>query len=130
VGDFPVHWSEWNGRYRDTVRDVWRGQAGVLHDFGRRFTGSADLYQDDGRRPSASVNLITSHDGFTLTDLVSYDRKHNGANGDHDADGESHNRSWNCGVEGPKTRRSAPCARAAAQPGLRSCPRAPCSRRR
>ncbi len=101
VGDFPVHWSEWNGRYRDTVRDVWRGQPGVLHDFGRRFTGSADLYQDDGRRPSASVNLITSHDGFTLTDLVSYDRKHNAANGDHDADGESHNRSWNCGVEGP-----------------------------
>ena len=82
VGDFPVHWSEWNGRYRDTVRDVWRGRPGVLHDFGRRFTGSADLYQDDGRRPSASVNLITSHDGFTLTDLVSYDRKHNGANGD------------------------------------------------
>jgi glycogen operon protein len=101
VGDFPVHWSEWNGRYRDTVRDVWRGQPGVLHDFGRRFTGSADLYQDDGRRPSASVNHVTSHDGFTLTDLVSYDRKHNSANGDHDADGESHNRSWNCGVEGP-----------------------------
>jgi glycogen operon protein len=101
VGEFPVHWSEWNGRYRDTVRDVWRGQPGVLHDFGRRFTGSADLYQDDGRRPAASINLITSHDGFTLTDLVSYDRKHNLANGDHDADGESHNRSWNCGVEGP-----------------------------
>jgi glycogen operon protein len=101
VGNFPAHWAEWNGRYRDTVRELWRGQRGVLHDFGRRFTGSADLYQDDGRRPSASVNLVTAHDGFTLADLVSFDRKHNGANGDGERDGESHNRSWNCGVEGP-----------------------------
>jgi glycogen operon protein len=100
VGEFPAHWAEWNGRYRDTVRDVWRGQPDMLHDFGRRFTGSADLYQDDGRRPSASVNLVTAHDGFTLVDLVSYDRKHNRANGDGERDGESHNRSWNCGVEG------------------------------
>ena len=101
VGEFPAHWAEWNGRYRDTVRDLWRGQPDMLHDFGRRFTGSADLYQDDGRRPSASVNLVTAHDGFTLADLVSYDRKHNRANGDDDRDGESHNRSWNCGAEGP-----------------------------
>ena len=100
VGEFPAHWAEWNGRYRDTVRDVWRGQPDMLHDFGRRFTGSADLYQDDGRRPSASVNLVTAHDGFTLADLVSYDRKHNRANGDGERDGESHNRSWNCGAEG------------------------------
>ena len=100
VGEFPAHWAEWNGRYRDTVRDVWRGQRDMLHDFGRRFTGSADLYQDDGRRPSASVNLVTAHDGFTLADLVSHDRKHNSANGDGDRDGESHNRSWNCGTEG------------------------------
>ncbi len=101
VGNFPAHWAEWNGRYRDTVRDLWRGQPDVLHDFGRRFTGSADLYRDEGRRPSASVNLVTSHDGFTLADLVAYERKHNLANGDGDRDGESHNRSWNCGVEGP-----------------------------
>jgi glycogen operon protein len=101
VGNFPAHWAEWNGRYRDTVRDVWRGATDMLHDFGRRFTGSADLYQDDGRRPSASVNLVTAHDGFTLADLVSYERKHNRANGDDDRDGESFNRSWNCGVEGP-----------------------------
>ena len=85
VGNFPAHWSEWNGRYRDTVRDFWRGQPDMLHDFGRRFTGSADLYQDDGRRPSASVNLVTAHDGFTLADLVSYDHKHNEANGEDDA---------------------------------------------
>ena len=101
VGNFPVHWSEWNGRFRDTVRDLWRGQPDMLHDFGRRFTGSADLYQDDGRRPAASVNLITAHDGFTLADLVSYERKHNQANGEGGGDGEPHNRSWNCGVEGP-----------------------------
>jgi glycogen operon protein len=101
VGEFPAHWSEWNGRYRDTVRDLWRGKPDMLADLGRRFTGSADLYQDDGRRPSASVNLVTSHDGFTLADLVSYERKHNEANGEGGRDGESDNRSWNCGVEGP-----------------------------
>jgi glycogen operon protein len=101
VGNFPAHWSEWNGRYRDTVRDVWRSRPGTLADLGRRLTGSADLYQADGRRPAASVNLVTSHDGFTLADLVTYDRKHNEANGDDDRDGEWDNRSWNCGVEGP-----------------------------
>jgi glycogen operon protein len=101
VGEFPAHWSEWNGRYRDTVRDVWRARPGTLADFGRRFTGSADLYQKDGRRPYASVNLVTAHDGFTLADLVSYERKHNEANGDGNRDGESHNRSANHGVEGP-----------------------------
>jgi isoamylase len=100
VGNFPVLWSEWNGKYRDTVRDFWRGQPAALADFGFRFTGSSDLYQDDGRRPYASINFVTSHDGFTLEDLVSYNQKHNEANGDDNRDGESHNRSWNCGVEG------------------------------
>ena len=98
------HWSEWNGRYRDTVRDVWRGRPDTLADFGRRFTGSADLYQKDGRRPYASVNLVTSHDGFTLADLVSYDRKHNDANGEADRDGETDNRSWNARSRGPHGR--------------------------
>ena len=101
VGNFPPIWAEWNGRYRDDVRDLWRGQPDMLHEFGRRFTGSADLYADEGRTPAASINLITAHDGFTLADLVSYDHKHNYANGDANRDGESHNRSWNCGVEGP-----------------------------
>ena len=101
VGNFPVLWSEWNGKYRDTVRDFWRGQPAALADFGFRFTGSSDLYQDDGRRPYASINFVTCHDGFTLEDLVSYTQKHNEANGDDNRDGESHNRSWNCGVEGP-----------------------------
>jgi isoamylase len=101
VGNFPPFWAEWNGHYRDNVRDLWRGEPDMLHDFGRRFTGSADLYADEGRRPAASVNLITAHDGFTLLDLVSYERKHNRANGDGNRDGESWNRSWNCGVEGP-----------------------------
>ncbi len=101
VGNFPPHWAEWNGQYRDCVRDLWRGEPDMLHDFGRRFTGSADLYADEGRTPAASVNLVTAHDGFTLLDLVSYDRKHNRANGDGNRDGESQNRSWNCGLEGP-----------------------------
>ena len=101
VGNFPVLWSEWNGRYRDTVRDYWRGQQAALADFGSRFTGSSDLYQSDGRRPYASVNFITCHDGFTLEDLVSYNEKHNEANGEDNRDGESYNRSWNFGVEGP-----------------------------
>ena len=101
VGNFPVLWSEWNGRYRDTVRDYWRGQQAALADFGFRFTGSSDLYQSDGRRPYASVNFITCHDGFTLEDLVSYNEKHNEANGEDNRDGESYNRSWNFGVEGP-----------------------------
>jgi glycogen operon protein len=101
VGNFPVQWSEWNGRYRDTVRDFWRGQPATLADFAYRFTGSSDLYQADGRRPYASVNFVTCHDGFTLADLVSYNDKHNEANGEGNKDGESYNRSWNCGVEGP-----------------------------
>ena len=103
VGNFPVLWSEWNGRYRDTVRDFWRGEPATLADFGFRFTGSSDLYQADGRRPYASVNFVTCHDGFTLEDLVSYNEKHNAANGEDNKDGESYNRSWNCGVEGPTT---------------------------
>jgi glycogen operon protein len=101
VGNFPVRWCEWNGKYRDTVRDYWRGEDQTLGEFANRFTGSADLYEDDGRRPYASVNFVTAHDGFTLRDLVSYNEKHNEANGENNQDGESHNRSWNCGVEGP-----------------------------
>jgi isoamylase len=101
VGNFPVRWCEWNGRYRDTVRDYWRGEGGALGEFASRFTGSSDLYEDDGRRPYASVNFITAHDGFTLRDLVSYNDKHNDANGEGNNDGESHNRSWNGGAEGP-----------------------------
>jgi len=101
VGNFPPLWSEWNGRYRDTIRDFWRGEPAALAEFGSRFTGSSDLYQADTRRPTASVNFVTAHDGFTLADLVSYNDKHNEANGEGSRDGESHNRSWNCGVEGP-----------------------------
>jgi isoamylase len=101
VGNFPPLWSEWNGRYRDTVRDYWRGEDRTLGDFAYRFTGSPDLYATTGRRPSASINFITAHDGFTLRDLVSYNDKHNEANGEGNNDGESHNRSWNCGAEGP-----------------------------
>ena len=101
VGNFPPLWSEWNGKYRDTVRDFWRGQPATLPEFASRLTGSSDLYQDDGRRPVASVNFVTCHDGFTLADLVSYDRKHNEANGEGNRDGADDNRSWNCGAEGP-----------------------------
>ncbi len=100
VGHFPVRWSEWNGRYRDTVRAFWRGDPGRAGDFGCRITGSADLYQHDGRRPYASVNFLTAHDGFTLRDLVSYDHKHNEANGENNHDGSDDNTSWNCGAEG------------------------------
>jgi glycogen operon protein len=100
VGNFPILWSEWNGIYRDTMRDFWRGRAPV-RDFASRFGGSADLYQTDGRRPFASINFITAHDGFTLRDLVSYNEKHNAANGEANKDGTDDNRSWNCGVEGP-----------------------------
>ena len=100
VGNFPPLWSEWNGRYRDCVRDFWRGQPAALAEFAYRFTGSSDLYEPTGRRPTASVNFVTAHDGFTLADLTAYDHKHNEANGENNADGESHNRSWNCGVEG------------------------------
>ncbi|KOG87562.1 glycogen debranching protein, partial [Streptomyces varsoviensis] len=100
VGNFPPLWTEWNGKFRDTVRDMWRGEPRTLAEFGSRLTGSSDLYQGDGRRPLASVNFVTCHDGFTLHDLVSYNEKHNEANGEDNQDGESHNRSWNCGVEG------------------------------
>ncbi|MCD2112638.1 glycogen debranching protein GlgX [Rhodococcus rhodochrous] len=101
VGNFPGQWTEWNGKYRDTVRDYWRGEPATLGEFASRLTGSSDLYEDTGRRPGASVNFVTAHDGFTLADLVSYNEKHNEANGEDNRDGESHNRSWNCGVEGP-----------------------------
>ena len=100
VGNFPPLWSEWNGKYRDTVRDFWRGEGSTLAEFGSRLTGSSDLYESNGRRPYASINFVTAHDGFTLNDLVSYNEKHNDANGENNNDGESHNRSWNCGVEG------------------------------
>ncbi|MCU7825402.1 glycogen debranching protein GlgX [Kitasatospora sp. DSM 101779] len=100
VGNFPPLWTEWNGMYRDTVRDLWRGENAALAEFGSRLTGSSDLYQDDGRRPIASINFVTCHDGFTLRDLVSYNEKHNEANHEGNRDGESHNRSWNCGIEG------------------------------
>jgi isoamylase len=101
VGNFPPLWTEWNGKYRDTVRDFWRGKPETLGEFGFRLTGSSDLYQADGRQPYASINFVTAHDGFTLTDLVSYNDKHNEANGEGGRDGADDNRSWNCGVEGP-----------------------------
>lgn len=101
VGNFPPQWTEWNGKYRDTVRDFWRGEPATLGEFASRFTGSADLYEHSGRRPVASINFVTAHDGFTLRDLVSYNEKHNDANGEDNNDGESHNRSYNLGVEGP-----------------------------
>jgi glycogen operon protein len=101
VGNFPPLWSEWNGKYRDCVRDFWRGEDRALGEFAYRIMGSSDLYEATGRRPFASINFITAHDGFTLHDLVSYNGKHNEANGEENRDGESHNRSWNCGAEGP-----------------------------
>ncbi len=112
VGNFPPLWSEWNGRYRDTVRDFWRGEAAAMGEFASRLTGSSDLYASDGRHPVASINFVTAHDGFTLADLVAYNDKHNEANGEGNADGESYNRSWNCGVEGPSD-----------DPQVRSCRR-------
>jgi len=101
LGQFPPLWREWNGKYRDSMRDFWRSHPGLLGEFASRFTGSSDLFGDDGRRPTSSVNLITVHDGFTLADLVSYDTKHNEANGEDNRDGTDDNRSWNCGAEGP-----------------------------
>ncbi|MFT3787474.1 MAG: glycogen debranching protein GlgX [Tepidisphaeraceae bacterium] len=101
VGNFPVLWTEWNGKYRDTVRKFWRGAGGVASELATRLAGSSDLYEDDGRRPYASINFITAHDGFILQDLVSYDRKHNEANGENNRDGADDNESWNCGAEGP-----------------------------
>ena len=100
VGNFPALWSEWNGKFRDAVRDFWRSEPSTVAELASRLTGSSDLYQSDSRRPVASINFVTAHDGFTLRDLVSYNEKHNEANGEQNADGESHNRSWNCGVEG------------------------------
>jgi isoamylase len=100
VGNFPPLWTEWNGQYRDTVRDYWRGEPGTTGEFASRLSGSSDLYEHSGRKPIASVNFVTAHDGFTIRDLVSYNEKHNEANGEGNNDGESHNRSWNCGVEG------------------------------
>ncbi|CAN5382165.1 glycogen debranching protein GlgX [soil metagenome] len=101
VGNFPPHWTEWNGKYRDTVRDFWRGEPATVGEFAERLGGSADLYEGEGRRPVASINFVTAHDGFTLNDLVSYNEKHNEANGEDGNDGESSNRSWNMGAEGP-----------------------------
>jgi isoamylase len=100
VGNFPVRWAEWNGAYRDTVRDFWRGEAGGVRDIANCLTGSSSLYEWDGRQPWASINFVTAHDGFTLRDLVSYNEKHNEANGEGNDDGANDNRSWNCGVEG------------------------------
>ncbi len=101
VGNFPPGWNEWNDRYRDTVRGYWKGDENLIGDFARRFTGSADLYEASGRKPHASVNFVTAHDGFTLQDLVSYNGKHNEANGEDNRDGSDNNMSWNHGVEGP-----------------------------
>jgi glycogen operon protein len=101
VGNFPAGWAEWNGRYRDTVRRYWKSDDGQLSDLAYRLTGSSDLYERDGRRPSASINFVTAHDGFTLHDLVSYNDKHNEANGEDNRDGANDNYSWNMGVEGP-----------------------------
>jgi isoamylase len=101
VGNFPILWAEWNGRYRDTVRAFWRGDAGTVAELGYRLTGSSDLYEHDGRRPYASINFVTAHDGFTLQDLVSYNQKHNAANLEENRDGDNHNLSYNFGVEGP-----------------------------
>jgi glycogen operon protein len=100
VGNFPVLWTEWNGKYRDSMRRFWRGDPGTIAELGYRLTGSSDLYASNGRRPHASINFVTAHDGFTMRDLVSYNEKHNVANGEGNRDGESHNLSWNCGVEG------------------------------
>src|SRR5262249_16557498 len=103
VGNFPVGWAEWNDRYRDAVRSYWKGDGGLIGELAYRITGSSDLYAQSGRRPYASVNFVTAHDGFTLTDLVSFNEKHNEANGEENSEGTENNRSWECGGEGPKT---------------------------
>lgn len=100
VGKFPAGWAEWNGKYRDTMRRFWKGDGGMVGEFAQRFMGSPDLYMQDYRRPTATINFITAHDGFTLNDLVSYNQKHNENNKDNNTDGEQDNDSWNCGVEG------------------------------
>ena len=101
VGNFPVLWTEWNGKYRDAVRRFWKGDGGTASEFATRLAGSSDLYEQSGRRPYASINFVTCHDGFTLHDLVSYNHKHNEANGEGNRDGTDDNLSWNCGDEGP-----------------------------
>ena len=101
MGGFPARWSEWNGKYRDVVRDFWRGVDGTIGEFSLRLTGSGDIYSSDRRSPTASINFATTHDGFTVADLTSYNDKHNDANGEDNKDGENNNRSWNCGEEGP-----------------------------
>src|ERR1700722_11969660 len=101
VGNFPVLWAECNGRYRDSVRRFWKGNTGLVGEIAYRLSGSSDLFQPTGKRPYASINFVTSHDGFTLNDLVSYNEKHNEANGEGNRDGDNNNRSWNCGAEGP-----------------------------
>ena len=101
VGNFPVLWAEWNGRYRDSIRRFWKGDDGLVGEIAYRLSGSSDLYQTTGRRPYASINFVTAHDGFTLNDLVTYGWKHNEANGEDNRDGDNNNNSWNCGVEGP-----------------------------
>jgi isoamylase len=115
VGNFPPLWTEWNGKFRDTVRDFWRSEPSTLGEFASRITGSSDLYQEDGRHPIASINFVTAHDGFTLRDLVSYNDKHNAANGEDNNDGENHNRSWNCGIEGETNREEVLALRARQQ---------------
>src|SRR5207248_1161 len=112
VGNFPVLWTEWNGRYRDTVRRFWRGDGGTVSELATRLAGSNDLYAQSGRQPYASINFVTCHDGFTLADLVSYNEKHNEANLEDNADGENNNLSWNCGVEGPTDDRAVHTLRA------------------
>ena len=129
VGNFPVLWSEWNGKYRDCVRRFWKGNGGTVGELATRLAGSSDLFADDGRRPSASINFITAHDGFTLRDLVSYNQKHNEANGEENRDGTNDNESWNCGFEGPTDRRqqSTRCARGSSETSWpRSCFRRAC----
>ena len=134
VGRFPVGWTEWNGKYRDAIRDYWKGEGGLIGELAYRVAGSSDLYEQSGRRPYASVNFVTAHDGFTLRDLVSYNDKHNEANKDDNRDGENHNRSWNCGAEGPtddpeiralRLRQSATCShRSCCRRACRCCSRA------
>ncbi len=128
VGNFPPLWTEWNGKYRDTIRDFWRGEPSTLPEFASRITGSSDLYETSGRRPVASINFVTCHDGFTLEDLVSYDHKHNEANGEENRDGSDDNRSWNCGVEGSGRRRRR--GHRAARPAAAQLPRHAASCRR
>ena len=115
VGNFPAGWAEWNGKYRDTIRRYWKGDGGQVAELAYRLSGSSDLYEGGGRRPHASINFVTAHDGFTLHDLVSYDQKHNEANGEDNRDGTDDNLSWNCGVEGPTTKPSINAAPGAAE---------------